>query len=95
MMRQIGVQPREAPVAAAIKPRDVVVIFVRPLAVDAQVTLAAEFDRRVAHVDADTLPAAVRNRHNSAAASAAAPIVACAAVATAKVDGSTGSVPVK
>ena len=58
MMRQIGVQPRPAAVAAAIKPGEVVVIFVRPFAVDAQITLAAEFDRRMAHIDADVLAAA-------------------------------------
>ena len=57
MMRQIGVQPREAAVAAAIKPGKVVVIFVGPFAVDAQITLAAEFDRRMAHIDADILAA--------------------------------------
>ena len=57
MMRQIGVQPRPAPVAAAIKPGEVVVIFVGPFAVDAQITLAAEFDRRMAHIDADVLAA--------------------------------------
>ena len=58
MMRQIGVQPREAAVAAAIKPGEVVVIFVGPFAVDAQITLAAEFDCRMAHIDADVLAAA-------------------------------------
>ncbi len=58
MMRQIGMQPRPAAVAAAIKPGDVVVMIVRNFAVDAQITLAAEFDRRVSHVDADALAAA-------------------------------------
>ena len=57
MMRQIGVQPRPAPVAAAIKPREVVVIFVGSFAVDPQITLAAEFDCRMAHIDGDVLAA--------------------------------------
>ena len=72
MMRQIGVQPRPAAVAAAIKSRDVVVIFVGHFAVDAQVALAAEFDRRMAHIDGDVWLRPLRSRHNSAAASAAA-----------------------
>ena len=58
VVRQISVQPHPAPVAAAIKPGDAVVIFGRHLAVDAQVALAAEFDRRRAHVDGDALAAA-------------------------------------
>ena len=58
MMRQIGVQPCPAAVAAAVKPGEVVVIFVIRFAVDAQITLAAKFDRRRAHIDADALPAA-------------------------------------
>src|SRR5580692_9927124 len=58
MMRQVGVQPHPAAVAAAIKPGDVVVIFLVRLTVDLQITLAAEFDGRVAHVDADVLPLA-------------------------------------
>ena len=58
MMRQIGVQPHPAAVAAAIKPGDVVVIFLVRFAVDLQIALAAEFDGRMAHVDADVLPLA-------------------------------------
>ena len=57
MMRQIGMQPREAAVAAAIKPGDVVVVFVGDFAVDAQISFAAKFDRRAAHIDTDVLPA--------------------------------------
>ena len=57
MVRQIGMQPREAAVAAAIKSGEVVVIFVRHSAVDAQISFAAKFDGRAAHVDAHALPA--------------------------------------
>ena len=55
VMRQVGVQPHPAAVAAAIKAGDVVVIFLIRCAVDPQITLAAEFDGRVPHVDADVL----------------------------------------
>src|SRR5262249_49619589 len=95
MMRQIRMQPRPAAVAAAVQPSDLVVVIIRVLAVDAQVTLATEFDRRVAHFDRHALAPPPRSRQSSAAARAAAPIVAWAAVPTANDDGSTGSLPVK
>ena len=55
MVRQIGVQPHPSSIAAAIEPCDSIVILVRRLAIDVQVALAAEFDRGVAHIDADIL----------------------------------------
>src|ERR1700676_1263138 len=58
MMRQVGVQPHPAAVAAAIKAGDVVVIFLVRLAADLQITLAAKFNGRMTHVDADVLPLA-------------------------------------
>ncbi len=58
MMRQIGVQPHPAAVAAAIKTGNAVVMVLGHLAVDAQIALAAKFDRALAHLDADVLPAA-------------------------------------
>ena len=61
MVRQVGVQPHPTAVAAAIKSGDAVVIFGRNIAVDAQIALAAKFDRRCAHVDRDALaPAAAQ-----------------------------------
>jgi len=51
-------QPHPAAVAAAVKPGDVVVIFLVRLAVDLQITLAAKFDGRMTHVDGDVLPLA-------------------------------------
>ena len=57
MIRQVGMQPRPAAVAAAIKPGDVVVMIRGLFAVDAQIAFAAEFDRRAAHIDADLLAA--------------------------------------
>ena len=57
MMRQIGVKPRPAAVAAAVKPGYPVMMIFRRLTVDLQVTLAAEFDRCVAHVDTHALAA--------------------------------------
>src|SRR5579862_3854698 len=54
-MRQVRVQPDPPVIAAAIKAGDVVVILVRHLAIDAQITLAAELDGCRAHVDADAL----------------------------------------
>ena len=58
VMRQIGVQAQPTAVAAAIEPRDRVVILGRRLSIDTQVPFAAEFDGGAAHVDADTLGAA-------------------------------------
>ena len=55
MMRKIRVQPHPTPVAAAIKSGDLVPDLPRRFALDAHVALAAKFDRRVAHVDADLL----------------------------------------
>src|SRR5271157_5637853 len=59
MMRQIRMQPRPAAVAAAVQPGYLIVVIIRVFAVDAQVTLAAEFDRRVAHLDGHALAAPV------------------------------------
>ena len=58
MMRQVGVQPDPAAIAGTIDADSFVAMLMRRLAVDAQVTLAAEFVAGVAHVDADALPAA-------------------------------------
>ncbi|MCY1529602.1 hypothetical protein D9M68_647560 [compost metagenome] len=58
VMREIGVQPDPAAVAAAVDAGDLVPQLRRGTAVDAQVALAAELGDRVAHVDADLLPAA-------------------------------------
>ncbi len=57
MMRQIGVQPRPAAVAAAIEPGNGVVMIDRRFAVDAQISLAAKFGSRMPHIDADGLAA--------------------------------------
>ncbi len=58
MMRQIGVQPRPAAIAAAVETADAVVEIIHRLAVDAQITFAAELDRRAPHIDGNALPAA-------------------------------------
>ena len=60
MMREIGVQPHEAPVAGLVDPGDGVPCRRRRLAVDAQIALGAAFDHGVTHVDRDilALPAA-------------------------------------
>src|SRR3974390_2986876 len=47
MMRQIRMQTRPAAVAAAVQPGYLIVVIIGVLAVDPQVALAAEFDRRV------------------------------------------------
>ena len=57
MMRQIRMQPGPAAVAAAVQPGYLIVMIIRVLAVNAQITLAAEFDRGAAHFDADPLAA--------------------------------------
>jgi hypothetical protein len=57
MMRQIRMQSRPAAIAAAVKPGDLIVVIIKVLAVDAQVTLAAEFDRRATHFDGHALAA--------------------------------------
>ena len=57
MVRQIGVKPRPAAVAAAVQPGYPVMVILRRLAVDVQVTFAAEFNGRVAHIDANALAA--------------------------------------
>jgi len=93
MMRQIGVKPRPAAVAAAIKPCDRVVILGRRLSIDVQVPFAAEFGLRMSTLTRWERP--VRSRHSSLAARAAAAMVACAAVPTRNEDGSTGSFPVR
>ena len=56
-MRQAGMQPHPTAVAAAIEAAQPVGIVSRIFPVDAQIPLAAKFDRGVAHVDADALPA--------------------------------------
>src|SRR3974377_1037588 len=58
MMRQIRMQPRPAAVAATVQSRYWIVVVVWILAVHAQITLAAKFDRRVTHFDAHALAAA-------------------------------------
>ena len=55
MMRQIGVQPHPAAVAAAKQPGDGVVIFLIRLAVDAQIALTAKLDCGISHVHTDVL----------------------------------------
>ena len=57
MMRQICMQPGPAAVAAAVQPGYLIVMIIRVLAVNAQITLAAEFDRGATHFDADPLAA--------------------------------------
>jgi hypothetical protein len=57
VMRQVGMQSRPATVAAAIKSGDCIVMIVGILAIDSQVTFAAEFNRSVAHLDAHALAA--------------------------------------
>ena len=57
MMRQVGVQPCPASVAAAIKAGEIVVIFLVGFAVELQIAFAAKLDGCVTHVDADMLPA--------------------------------------
>jgi hypothetical protein len=57
MMRQISMQPRPAAVAAAVQPGYLIGVIIEVLAIDAQVTLAAEFDRGVAHFNAHALAA--------------------------------------
>jgi hypothetical protein len=59
MVRQSGVQPHPATVAAAVQSHDPIVMMVRLLALDPQIALAAEFDGRVAHFHANALAAAV------------------------------------
>ena len=55
MRRQIGMQPREAAVAASVKPGNGVVAIGRVVAVDAQIALAAKLDRSLSHIDTDAL----------------------------------------
>ena len=56
MMRQAGMEPHPTAVAAAIEAAQPVGIVSRIFPLDAQIPLAAKFDRGVAHVDADALP---------------------------------------
>ena len=55
MMRKVGVQPDPAPVAAAIEPCDLVPDLAALAFGEAEIMLAAKFDRGVAHLDADLL----------------------------------------
>ena len=55
MMREIGVQPHEAPIAGLVDPGDRVPGRRRRLVVDAQIALAAAFDHGMTHVDRDIL----------------------------------------
>ena len=55
VMREIGVQPHEAPSRGLVDAGDRVPGRRRRLAVDAQITFAAAFDDGVAHVDGDVL----------------------------------------
>ena len=57
VVREVGVQAHVAPIAGAIDAGDLVPGGPRRLAVEAHVALAAELDRRRAHVDRDGLGA--------------------------------------
>ena len=95
MVRKVGVQAHGAPIPGAIDAGDLVPGGARRIAGEAHVALAAELDRRRAHVDRDGSGARpVRCRQISAAASAAAAIVVCAAAPTRNEEGSAGSAPV-